>query len=119
AGWLRAAAPLTADRGPLVRGDDARDQRQVIVDLGTPAQDRRPGSFGQPCGDRLQLGPTGLSGGDQVAIELALFVRSAAVLNGASPFLGQASTVAPPDRQRPGQRPCAVPPPPGDPAPTR
>src|SRR5262249_41159557 len=102
AGWLRAAAPLTADRGPLVRGDDARDQRKVIVDLGTPAQDRRPGSFGQPCGDRLQLGPTGLSGGDQVAIELALFVRSAAVLNGASPFLGQASAVAPPDRQRPG-----------------
>jgi hypothetical protein len=34
-------------------GDDARDQRQVMVDFKTPARDGRLSGFGQFCGERL------------------------------------------------------------------
>jgi len=37
---------LTVEHAALGLGDDARDQRQVMVELGTPAQDRRLGGFG-------------------------------------------------------------------------
>jgi hypothetical protein len=76
----------TVEHAALGLDEDARDQRQVMIDLGTQARDGRPGSFGQPCGNRLQLGPAGLGGGDQVAIEPALFVLAAAVLDGARPL---------------------------------
>jgi hypothetical protein len=80
--------------------DDARDQRQEMVDLGTPARDRRLGDLGEPGGGGLQFGPAGLGGGNQLAIELTLLVLSAAVLDGAGPFLRQAAAVAPRGRRR-------------------
>src|SRR5215467_3301541 len=73
---------------------------RVMRDLGTPALGSDLGRLGQPCGHRLQFVSTGLGGGDQLAIELALFVLPAAVLDGAGPLLGQAPPIAPLDRRR-------------------
>ena len=72
-----------------------------MVDFSTPARDGRLNGFGQFCGERLQLGPAGLGGSDQVAIKLALFVLSATVFDGPRPLLGQAPTVAPATRPAP------------------
>src|SRR5713226_6869118 len=91
---------LAAEDPALALGDDARDQRQIMVDRGAPALGRCPGDRGQPWGSRLQLGPGGLGGGDQLAIELALLVLPAAVVDRARPLLGHTPTVAPPDRRR-------------------
>ena len=79
-----------------VLGDDAREQRQVMVDLGAPPHDGCLGDRGQPLGHRLQFGPASLGRGDQVTVELALHVLSAAVFDGAGPLVGQAPAVAPP-----------------------
>ena len=49
AGWDRLALEDPA----LALGDDARDQRQVMIDLGAPPLGRCPGDLGQPFGDRL------------------------------------------------------------------
>ncbi len=49
AGWDR----LTLEDPALALGDDARDQRQVMIDLGAPPLGRCPGDLGQPFGDRL------------------------------------------------------------------
>ena len=92
---------LAIEYPALGLGDDARDQRQVMVDFSTPARDGRLSGFGQFCGERLQLGPAGLGGSDQVTIKLALCVLSATVLDGARPLLGQAPTVAPAHGRRP------------------
>ena len=93
---------LVAEDPALALGDDARDQRQIMVDRDAPALGRRPGDRGRPCGGRLQLGPGGLGGGDQFAIELALFVLPAAVVDRARPLLSHTPAVAPPDRRRSG-----------------
>jgi len=71
-----------------------------MFDLGAPALGRRPGEFGQPCGGGLQFGSAGPGGGDQLAIEMALLVLPAAVVDGACPLLGQAPAVAPSDPRR-------------------
>ena len=88
---------LTVEHPALALGDDTRDQRQIVVDLSAPAFGGRPGQLGS---QRLQFGAAGPSGGDQLAIELALVVRPAAVLDSARPLLGQAPAVAPPDCRR-------------------
>jgi hypothetical protein len=93
---------LAIEHAALGLGDEARDQRQIMVDLSTPALDGRLGALRQPGGDCLQFGLAGLGSGDQLAIELALLVPPAAVFDGTCPLLGQAPTVAPPDRRRPG-----------------
>src|SRR5215469_7915918 len=85
--------------------NNARDQRQVLRDLGTPALGCDLGCLGQPCGHRLQFVSAGLGSGDQIAIELALFGLPAAVLDGAGPLLGQAPPIAPLHRRRPRQPP--------------
>jgi hypothetical protein len=88
--------------------DDARDQRQMMVDLGAPAGNGGLGDCAQRLGHPLQFRPAGLGSGDQVAVELALFVLPAAVFDRTRPFLGQASTVAPADRRRRCRRLAAV-----------
>src|SRR5205807_4268216 len=70
---------LAIEHPALGLDDDARDQRQIMVDLGTPAGDGGLGALGHGCGDRLQLSPAGLGSSDQVAIELTLLVLPAAV----------------------------------------
>src|ERR1700756_1681140 len=91
---------LALEHPALAVGDEARDQRQVMGDLGAPALGRRSGDLGQPCGGRVAFSSAGLGGDDQLAIEPALFVLPAAVLDCTGPLLGQASAVAP--RDRPG-----------------
>jgi hypothetical protein len=91
---------LAIEHPALALGNDARDQRQVTGDLGAPAFGRRCGDLSQPRGSRLEFGSAGLGGGDQFAIEPALFVLPAAVLDCTGPLLGQAPAVAPCDRQR-------------------
>ena len=100
---------LAIEYPALGLGDDAGDQRQVMADLRPPAHDGQLGGFGDRSNYLLQLGPAGLGGSDQVAIELALLVLSAAVFDGTGPLLGQAPPIAPADRQRrPRQRLGAV-----------
>jgi len=43
--------------------NNARNQRQVLCDLGTPALSCDLGGLGQPCGHRLQLVSAGLGSG--------------------------------------------------------
>ena len=88
--------------------NNTRDQRQVMRDLGTPAFGSDLGRLGQPSGHHLQFISAGLGSSDQLAIELALFVLPAAVLDGAGPLLGQAPPIAPSDRRRPRQRLAAL-----------
>jgi len=71
-----------------------------VVDLSAPAFGGRPGNLGQLGSERLQFGAAGPGGGDQLAIEPALLVRPAAVLDCARPLLGQPPAVAPPDCRR-------------------
>jgi hypothetical protein len=59
---------LAIEHAALGLGDEARDQRQIMVDLSTPALDGRLGALRQPGGDCLQFGPAGLGSGDQLAI---------------------------------------------------
>jgi len=56
---------LVVEHPALALGDDARDQRQVMVDLGAPARRGRSGNLVQLCGGRLQFGLAGLGGGDE------------------------------------------------------
>ena len=70
---------LAVEHPALALGDDARDRRQVMVDLGAPARRGPSSNLGQLCGGRLQFGPAGLGGGDQLAIETALLALAAAV----------------------------------------
>ena len=91
---------LAVEHSALALGDDARDQRQVVVDLSAPAFGGRPGNLGQLGSERLPFAAAGPGGGDQFAIEPALLVRPAAVLDCARPLLGQAPAGAPPDCRR-------------------
>jgi hypothetical protein len=43
-----------------------------MVDPGAPSHGRHPNGLGQPFSGRLQFGPSGLRGGDQLAIERTL-----------------------------------------------
>jgi hypothetical protein len=61
-----------------------------MVDFGAPPRDGCLGDLGKPLGHRLQFGPAGLGRDDQVTVELALLVLTAAVFDGAGPLLGQA-----------------------------
>ena len=50
-----------------------------MIDPGAPPLGRHPDGFGQPFGDRLQFGPSGLDGGDDLVagrIDLLLGARS-------------------------------------------
>src|SRR6201981_1250765 len=67
--------------------NNARDQWQVMRDLGTPALGSDLGHLGQPCGHRMQFVSAGLGSSDQLAIELGRFVLPAGVLDGAGPLL--------------------------------
>src|SRR6516162_4557488 len=78
-------------------------------DLGTPVLGCDLGRLGPSRGHRLQFVSAGRGSGDQLAIELALFVLPAAVLDGAGPLLGQAPPIAPLHRRRPRQRPVITP----------
>src|SRR5215475_169104 len=110
--WLEQADQLLTGRhylavkhAALGLDNNARYQWQVMRHLGTPALGSDLGRLDQPCGHRLQFVSAGLGSGDQLAIELTLFVPPAAVLDGARPLLGQAPPIAPLDRQRPRQLP--------------
>ena len=71
---------LTVEHSALALGDDARDQRQVVVDLSAPAFGDGPCNLGQLGSERLQFG--------------------AAVFDCLRPLLGQAPAVAPLDCRR-------------------
>jgi len=71
-----------------------------MIDPGAPPLGRHPDGLGQPFGDRLQFGPSGLDGGDQLAIEHPLLGLAAAVVDGARPLFGQTPAIAPPHRRR-------------------
>jgi len=57
-----------------------------MIDPGAPPLGSHPDGLGQPFGDRLQFGPSGLDGGDQLAIEHPLLGLAAAVVDGARPL---------------------------------
>ena len=71
-----------------------------MIDPGAPPLGCHPDGLGQPFGDRLQLGPSGLGGGDQLAVERPLLGLAAAVVDGARPLFGQTPAIAPPHRRR-------------------
>ena len=76
-----------------------------MIDPGAPPLGSHPDGLGQPFGDRLQFGPSGLDGGDQLAIEHPLLGLAAAVVDGARPLFGQTPAIAPPHRRRSRQPP--------------
>jgi len=80
---------------PLALGEDALDQRLIVVDPGAPAHRRDPGEVGQPFDGVLQRRLGGAGGGDQLAIKLAPFVFTAAVFDRSRALLGQAPAIAP------------------------
>src|SRR6266481_3132515 len=80
---------------PLALGEDALDQRLIVVDPGAPAHRRDPGKVGQPFDGFLQRRLGGAGGGNQFAIKLAPFVFAAAVFDRPRALLGQAPTIAP------------------------
>src|SRR5208282_1341794 len=98
--FLAGRHRLTLEYPALALVNDTRDQRQIMIDPGAPPLGRHPDGLGQPFGDRLQLGPSGLDGGNQLAIERPLLGLAAAVVDGARPLLGQTPAVAPPHRRR-------------------
>ena len=75
-----------------------------MIDPGAPSLGRHPDELGQTFGGRLQLSPSGLRGGDQLAIERTLLGLTAAVVDRARPLFGQTPAIAPPYRRRSRQR---------------
>ena len=83
--------------------EHARDQRQIMVDLGAPALGRDAGKLAQPLGGPLQRRPGGMNGSDQLAIEPAPVVFAATVLDLCGAALGHAPAIVPAHRRRPRQ----------------
>jgi len=79
--------------------EDARDQRQVMVDLGAPVLDHDAGARAQPRGGSRQRRTGGMSGSDQLAIEPTPGVFATAILDIYRTAFGQASAIMPADRR--------------------
>jgi len=91
---------LAVQHPALALVEDARDQRQIMVDLGAPARGRHAGHGGQPVDGSLQGRPGGMRGGDQLAVEPAPGVFAAAILDVCGAALRQAPAVMPAERRR-------------------
>ena len=59
---------LAVEHPVFALGDDARDQRQVMVDLSAPAFGDGAGNLSQLGSQRLQFGATGPSGGESLTL---------------------------------------------------
>ena len=94
-----ASSRASRDAVGTYKIDDARDQRQVVVDPGVPAF-AGVLLLGEPRQRALAVRRGLPGGGDQLAIEPALVVRPAAVLDGARPFLARRRRSWPPDCRR-------------------
>jgi hypothetical protein len=57
--FLAGRHRLALEYPALALVNDARDQRQIMIDTGAPPLGRHPDGLGQPFGDGLQLRPSG------------------------------------------------------------